>query len=137
MLDPFNLPGPAFLALWFTGLLAVWPAVFLAKWFVARRTGARPVDELRGRSIPPTGRTGRLPVLLERDHAFDSRSELDRELEVLAARLAAAPPVTPPRRATTPSVLLPPDRDVLGRTHHDLLAALLASDGDAPPGVPT
>jgi len=96
-------------------------------------------------------RTGPRPILLERDHAFPTRPELEAELDALAAALDAAPAAaasqspadaaahaTPaPARPRAPAPALPAIdralRGTLAERHHGLLRTLL--DGAAaPPG---
>jgi len=97
-------------------------------------------------------RTGPRPILLERDHAFPTRAELEAELDALEAALDAAPDAAPaPALALTTAAALagaspPPraparslprvDRELrrtLAERHHGLLRALLG-DAAAPPG---
>jgi uncharacterized protein (UPF0276 family) len=88
-------------------------------------------------------RTGPRPILLERDHAFPTREELEGELDALEAVLATAtaPASAPAARAPAPGAPLPPPlprvdgalRRALAERHDGLLRALLA-DAAAPPG---
>jgi len=78
-------------------------------------------------------RTGPRPILLERDHAFGRRAELEAELDHLATVLAAAPAATvaPPRGRF---VALPVDDQVVRAHLAGLQAALARSVVD--PTVP-
>jgi hypothetical protein len=118
-----------------------------------RDTHAHPIGAaLVGTLGAVLARTGPRPVLLERDHAFPTRAELEAELDALEAALAAAPApapalttaaalagadplARPPSRA--PARSLPRvDRELrrtLAERHHGLLRALLG-DAAAPPG---
>lgn len=74
-------------------------------------------------------RTGPRPLLLERDHAFPARAELEAELDALAAALAACLPVPAARPRARTAIALPRiDRELrraLAERHHELLRALL------------
>lgn len=72
--------------------------------------------------------TGPKPILLERDHGFDDRPALERELEVLRDILAAAPAAMPAPRDTAHRPLSQPSRDELAAAHEALLRSLLHDD---------
>ncbi len=89
-------------------------------------------------------RTGPRPILLERDHAFPGRAELEAELDALEAALEARPvapaePAPDPAPPASPRPLPAIDRELrreLAERHHGLLRAVLdgaeASPGFAP-----
>ncbi len=80
-------------------------------------------------------KTGPKPVLLERDHAFPTRAELEAELDVLAAIVATPPPTSRERRSYDPLPAVTSSlRHELERRHAELLRVLLDPTRRPPPG---
>jgi uncharacterized protein (UPF0276 family) len=80
-------------------------------------------------------KTGPKPVLLERDHAFPTRAELEAELDALDALVATAPPAPREPRSYDPLPAVTSSlRQELEHRHAELLRAVLDPARRPPPG---
>lgn len=83
-------------------------------------------------------RTGPVPILLERDHAFGGRAALEAELDQLEAIAAAAPAATPASPLAPPRAALPavdaPLRAAIARAQAELVHSVLDATRPPPAG---